>query len=94
MTRRQIELGDNLALLGSLAHQFRAPAPAQHEPKRIQQDGLTCTGLASQNVQTRLKAQLQMVDNQKVANIKRAQLGPALTFVPRPQPQSHCPLTD
>ena len=54
---RQIETGGHFALFGTAAHQFRPPAPTEHEPQGIQQNGFAGPSLASQNIQPGLKGQ-------------------------------------
>jgi hypothetical protein len=67
------EFSNDLPLGGPLAHQLGAAAPAQNKAKRIQQNGFACPGFAGQHVQARLKRQLQMVNDQKITNIKCTQ---------------------
>jgi hypothetical protein len=81
----QVEFGCHLALIGASADKVRPCAPAQHEAQRIQQDRLARPGFAGQHVQTRLQGQRQAVDDQKIADIQRAQHGPC------PRRQSHSP---
>ena len=73
MSLGQIKFRNDLPLLSTLAHQCRTSAPAQHKAQRIKKDGFTGTGFPGEYIQTRLERQFQMVDDQKVANIKRAQ---------------------
>ena len=56
-------------LIGTLADQFGPAPPAQHEAKRIKQDGFASTGFAGQHVQTRLKRKFQPFDDQHVPDI-------------------------
>ena len=71
----QVEDRHDLALLGPLPHQFGPSPPAQHEAQRVQQDRLARAGFAGQHVEPGLEGKFQPVDDQHVANIKRAQHG-------------------
>ena len=73
MARRQVKHRCNLALFCPGAHQFSPPAPAQHKPQTVQQNGFARTGFPGQHVQPRLEGKIQMVDDQQIADFKRTQ---------------------
>ena len=72
MAGGQLEHRGDLALRGAAAHQLGAAAPAQHEAQRIQQDRLAGAGLAGQYVETGLEREVQPVNDQHVADLKRS----------------------
>ena len=84
----QIKNRCDLALIGTGTDQFRPPAPAKNEPQRIQQNGFPRARFTGQHVQTGLKAQIEMVDNQQIPDVETAQhrLSPQAR-----ENQSHCP---
>ena len=49
MSLREFEPGGHLTLFGPLPDQLGPPAPAQHEPERIEQDRLARPGLAGED---------------------------------------------
>ena len=69
----QVENGGDLALLRAIAHQFRPPAPAQHETQRVEQDRLARAGLAGEHVQTIAELEIEMRDDEHVADFKVTQ---------------------
>jgi hypothetical protein len=71
MISRDIEYGRHLALVSALPDQFGPAAPPQHEPKRVQQDRLSRPRFTGKHIETRLKHQIQPVDDQNIPDLKR-----------------------
>ena len=68
MTLGKLEGGDDLALLGALAHQAGLSARAQRQRKRIEQDRLSGAGLAGQRGKAGAEIDVQAIDQDYIAD--------------------------
>ena len=68
MLAGQLQDGHHLAALGTVAHQGRVAAPAEGEGQGIEQDGLAGPGLAGERRQPGIQGQIELVDEDDVAN--------------------------
>ena len=68
MVFRQVKPGYHLALICPFPHKFRAAAPTKHKTEAIEQNGFPRPGFTGQNIQTGAKMQLQMINDQHIAD--------------------------
>jgi hypothetical protein len=73
------------AALGACAHQGGIAPGAQRQPQRIEQDGLARTGLPGEDGEAPLERDVELLDQDDVANGESGQHGPHFIAESRPQ---------
>ena len=70
-----VERRDHLPMLGALAHQRRVAAAAERERERVEHDRLARAGLPGQHREPRGEIEIELLDEDDVANRKMGQHG-------------------
>jgi hypothetical protein len=66
---RDIELGIDLGAFGPRTDGLAVGPVAKHEPQRIEQDRLACTGLTGERGHARPELQFELVDDREIADV-------------------------
>jgi len=68
MTFGKLEDGGDLSLIGIVTHQGAVAAGAQRQRQSIEEDRLAGTGFAGENAEPGLKSDVELIDQDDVAN--------------------------
>src|SRR5690606_29913108 len=68
MSRFELEHGYDLSAIGAVAHERSIAASAERERERVEKDGLTGAGFAGEDGQPGIEGEIELIDQDDVAN--------------------------